>query len=210
MKSLLKILLVFILFMLNGCAKPPLSNDEIQNIKSIGIINNFPTNPTYTIVGTTIFNNTFDDVPDLSLKDYLSELVITSFSEKNYNVEMVDQGNKSDFDLIIKISPHPIRHPMQADNLQGTDGYGFAEHYFLGKQYLSVSYVSLGLYPIIEDYIRCNDDCWAGAVHYSPLPINSLPDKWEDLSPTDQQSLIKTLKETIKLAVEKAVPLTGV
>ncbi len=57
MQKFIKLALAIItLSLLGGCAST-LKPTELQSVKTVGIINQFPDTPNFVTIGTTIFNN---------------------------------------------------------------------------------------------------------------------------------------------------------
>lgn len=67
MKTGINLLIISCLILLTGCVSH-LTTNELEEIRSVGVINEFPENPNLTIIGTTIFNNSHDEVKDPSIK----------------------------------------------------------------------------------------------------------------------------------------------
>ncbi|CAC9538295.1 hypothetical protein [uncultured Gammaproteobacteria bacterium] len=54
------ILMLTLIALLAGCNSMPLTKQQVNKVQSIAIINNFPQYPSFSFIGTTTFQNSYD------------------------------------------------------------------------------------------------------------------------------------------------------
>lgn len=196
------------IILLPGCAIEPFTADELSEIKTVGVINSFPDFPKFTVTG--FWKSVREEVPDEFYKEYLSKLVVDSLEDKGYQVVVLDKDDTQDtVDVTVEIVPWelPVGGTIKTSE---TNGYGFAETTVFGIEAFKIAYVILTLEPYLAGRYRCDDKCRQGGGETRSLPIDDLPDNWEDLSPAQQKEFKELLRQCIKSAVDLAVPRIGI
>ncbi len=200
MKTGINLLIISCLILLTGCVSH-LTTNELEEIRSVGVINEFPENPNLTIIGTTIFNNSHDEVKDPSIKKLISTEVISKIKSRGYTVtEISDQKLAKEFDLIIVIIPRDIY------GMPATNGYGFYRRAMLNVKAFEGTYVALNLMPKKNGRSRC-DTCFGKSL--TALTIAEPTEKWSEIDDSDKVKIIESLRHGIKIAVESAFENTG-
>ena len=200
MKTGINILIISCLLLLTGCASP-LTTKELEETRSVGVINEFPENPNFTIIGTTIFNNSHDEVKDPSIKKLVSTEVISRIKSRGYTVtEISDQKFAKEFDLVVVIIPRDIY------SMPATNGYGFYRRSMFNIKDFEGTYVALNLMPKKNGWSRC-DTCFGKSL--TALTIDEPSEKWSEIDEADKVKIIEKLKHGIKIAVGNAFENTG-
>ena len=195
-----RITVAVLLALLTACATP-LTKNDIENIRHVGVLNTFPDYPNYTIVGTTIFNNEYGKIEDPSLKSFITNELIEQLSSRGISAkEISDETKNSGVDLILVVVPRDIY------NMIDTYGYGLYQRSMFGVKAFKKSYVAMNIRPTINGKSRC-DSCYGQSL--TALPIDEMPEIWSDLDVAQQEQLIELLKKDIKNAVDIAFKKTG-
>jgi len=200
MKIGINVIIISCLLLLTGCASP-LTTKELEETHSVGVINEFPENPNFTIIGTTIFNNSHDEIKDPSIKKFISTDVISRLKSRGYTVtEISDQKFAKEFDLVVAIIPRDIY------GMPATNGYGFYRKSALNIKAFEGTYVALNLMPKKNGWSRC-DTCFGKSM--AGLTIDESSENWSKTNESDKVKIIEKLKHGIKIAVENAFKNTG-
>lgn len=188
------------LALLTACAAP-LTKTELESIRTVGVINEFPEYPNFTNIGTTLFNNDYDKVNDPALKEFLTNEVISQIESRGYSATAVaDKESDVGFDLVMVIIPRDIY------NMVDTYGYGFYQRSMFNVNSSAETYIALNLNPTTKGRSRC-DSCYGQSL--SDLPIDDMPAKWSELEDSKKIEFVDILKQDIKKAVDIAFEKTG-
>ncbi len=183
---------------LAACAAP-LPREEVVGAKTVGILNEFPDYPDYALIGTTMFTNKHEDVPDPGAKAYLTAYLSGLLRERGYEVKEVQSRTDPGVDVVIRVIPRDIMHMAESY------GYGFWQRHLLGAAINKVSYTALNLMPVKAEREGCG---WCYGQSVASVTTGKLPPKWEDLPPDARQVLLKALRGNIEVAVRKAFERT--
>lgn len=200
MVTFTRLLIAGIVMLLSACATP-LTKGELEQIKRVGIVNNFPEHPSFTSIGTTLFNNTYDRAKDPTLKPFVTEHLATRLQERGFTVTEIDSENTdAGVDMVVIVIPRDIY------NMVDTFGYGFYQRSMFGANAFRKSYTALNLEPRIKGKSRCSA-CYGESL--TDLPIDDMPEEWSSLSETQQQQFAESLRTDIRNAIDRALQKTG-
>jgi hypothetical protein len=201
------IVLVIMTGLLSGCASQ-LTKSEIERIHAIGVLNSFPTNPTWTVIGTTILTNHFSEVEPRGYKELLSQITIDYLTKKGYTVKEIFDKNStqnSDIDFRIELSP------WDASQYVSTKGYGFVQRSFMGLKQGPYAYVVMHIVPRFK---KGSDFGHFGKnsiyrEQFEPLSISDMPSAWDKLPSATQDDLERSLKISIEKYLNEQLPKLG-
>jgi hypothetical protein len=199
MNVVFKGLIIGSLILLTACASP-LTKQELESIHTVGVVNGFPESPNFVNIGTTVFNNEYDEVSDPTLKGFVTNEVLSQIKLRGYSAEISENIADENVDLVMVIVPREIY------NMIGTYGYGFYQRSMFSVSVFEKSYIALNLRPTTKGSSRC-DTCYGQSM--TDLPISEMPEKWSELEDSKQEEFIKILKQDIKNAVKVAFEKTG-
>jgi hypothetical protein len=197
---------VIIINLLSGCAG--LSVTERESIRTIGLLNSFPDNPTWTVIGTTIFTNQLSTAPPRGYKSLLNQITIDYLKSRGYKVkELSDKNSVQDADVNFRIE----LSPRDAEQYVDTKGYGFVQRSFFGMKKGPFAYVVMYIIP------RFRGDSGFGTFgkyayyheQFEPLTIDEMPPTWNDLLSATQDDLEKSLKICIEKSLNEQLPKLG-
>jgi len=205
------IILIVLLIFVSGCST--LTKIEKENIHTVGVLNTFPEKPTWTVIGVTMFTNSFSYVPNKGYKELLTSRTIKYLKDKGYKVKEISSKNTKlddDIDLILEIDPREV-YPYPH-----TNGYGFVQRNLLGTLEQPFAYVSLYITPILrknygmkQNYGFTFGSSTINSKHFEPIKLEVLPEKWNKLSDENQQKFEKILKLNIEKTLEEQLPRLG-
>jgi PBP1b-binding outer membrane lipoprotein LpoB len=78
------VLMFTLIALLAGCSSMPLSKQQVNKVQSIAIINNFPQYPSYSSIGTTVFQNSYDKIINKNYQEELSSIFAKYLGQKGY------------------------------------------------------------------------------------------------------------------------------
>lgn len=199
------ILVVLSLMTLGGCAGSLQSKDP-STFKSIAIINLFPSQINYISIGTTAFNNNYEDVTlEKNHKNQLTQMLEDHLESRGYKVtELYGKENidNPDYDLVITI------YPSNTYSMENTLGYGVYQRTMLGKQIDFVTYTFMGLAPYID-----GNRLSGGPRGESTTDISSnvtYKQKWADLTDNERTLITEQIQANIEDAMEQAIGMLGI
>jgi len=202
-KTLNQLLCLMPVMLLIGCAAP-LTKTDLNTIKSIAIVNEFPNQPNYAIIGTTIFNNEYDGLKSDAFLKKVSSVTIEYLSKKGYDVKEIDGKNKSNYknyDFVLTLIPRDIYQ------MPGTYGYGVNQRSFLGIKGKPIIYVALNMRPELHGRVT-------GSAYYNQstteLTFDTLPEKWSGLSESQKKEITEKLNENIEKAITELLGEVGI
>lgn len=199
MKNLRVVFISLIIAILTACAGP-LTKADIEKIKIIGILNNFPEKPNLTHVGTTVFTNEYEFVEDTTYKTFLTTTIENLLKNKGYKVVVLEKDDKSSkVDAVLVVTPRDVY------SFPYTMGYGFYERSLFGLSFKK-SYVALNLTPTTNGEDRCIT-CYGESL--TDLPLPEFKTKWNEIDENKKQELKIILNKDIEVAVNKAFSQTG-
>jgi len=188
------------LFLITGCATP-IREQTRASIQTIGVVNEFPEYPNYLIIGTTVFSNSKQEVPEPTLRAEVTTELIRMLSVKGYKAESVADGDSREkYDLILELVPRDLY------GLATTNGFGFFNNFFLGLSLSKESYVALNLVPKIDGRSTCAA-CYAQS--RSDLAVETMPASWGELSDDEKRIYIDSLRANMKSALSEVVREAG-
>ena len=200
MRAILKISFLLVVgFLLSACATS-LKQQDLANVKTVGVINGFPETPHYVVVGTTIFNNEYDKINEPAYKDLLEKTVLDRLSAKGFQASIIRKEQSDNFDMILEIVPRDIYETPE------TDGYGINQQSILGMRMPAFSYISLNVVPTIHGNMMCAA-CYMAKITNSD--IGDLPSSWQELSPQHQDIARKSLNENIVTGINEVMLKMG-
>lgn len=200
--------ITFILFfisiaVLTGCAAP-LKKAELETVKKIAVVNNFPKYPNYAVIGTTVFSNEYDEIYDDQFLRKVVDVTVDYLSKKGYDVKKTDSSENSEYkeaDLVLTLIPRDIYQ------IPGTNGYGVQQRYFLGAPLKPIVYVALNIRPELHGKA-------IGNAYYKdiliPLSFESLPNKWNMLTEAQRKEIIEKLNQGIEQTILELLRKVGV
>jgi hypothetical protein len=202
------ILVTTIIGLLYGCAAP-ISKTDRDNIRTIGVLNSFPENPTWTRIGATVFTNKFSTAEARGYKALLSKTTIDYLKNKGYVVkELADKNSIPDTDINFRIE----LSPWDTEQYVGTKGYGFVQRSVMGIfKKGPFAYVVMYITPSTKQGASFHELNLNS--HYNEqfevLPISDMPSTWAELSISKQTELEKSLKICIEKSLEVLLPELG-
>ena len=197
-------------FFLFGCAGT-LQTREPGSIKNVAVVNSFPEQFNYVEIGTTIFNNEYQDVASIhSLKPLITDLLVRHLKDGGYQVTVLE-GKENirnpNYDLVIDI------YPSNSYGMEDTLGYGVYSRSLLGKQTQFKTYVFVGLAPRIDGTRFSGVGSGGGIRGESTTDLEGIIDykqKWSELGEDDQEIIINKLKANIHDSMQQAIPSLGI
>ena len=199
MKKINIVLLLIASFFLTACATS-LTPQDLANVKTVGVINSFPENPHYVVVGTTIFNNEYDKINEPTYKELLEKTVIDRLSAKGFKASIIDKEQSDKYDMVIKIVPRDIYQMPE------TYGYGLNQNSIIGVRMPAFSYVSLNVVPYIRGEGMC-DACYIAKI--TNLEMGDLPNSWQELNKQNQDIARNAINDNIVKGVNEVMVKMG-
>lgn len=198
-------LLTFLTAALVGCAGSLQSIDP-SSFRNIAVINSFPEEMNYMSIGTTIFNNEYQNVIQSDrLKEKLSDLLKNYLEARGYavtEIEGKENIKNESYDLVIDI------YPSNSFGMENALGYGVYQRSFLGNQSSFVTYTFLGLAPYI------GGSRLSGRIRGESLTdISSevaFKEKWGDLTKQEQELILKKVEANLNDAMVQAIGKLGI
>jgi hypothetical protein len=199
-KNIFKLTIAILtLAFISGCAST-LKPTELQSVKTVGIINNFPDTPNFVTIGTTVFNNEYAQVNDTSFSKVLVDTVIKRLEARGFTVELTSENQRKNYDMIIELIPRDVYA------VPGTYGYGVNQRSAFGNTMQANTYVALNIAPFIRGKKKCSA-CYLQKL--MPIEIEELPPTWEELSESDKQLVSDSLTKNIKMTINEIMAQTG-
>ena len=199
-KIVVGFLLSFLAIFVGGCATP-LTVEEKGTIRSVGVFNQFPDKPNYVVIGTTIFNNDYDEIPDSSYRVYLDQVVEDYFEAKGYSVRsLAEDESVDDVDLAVVLIPRDIYQ------MPGTHGFGVTQRSILGNAFPAQVYVALNLHSKFKGRMVAGG-YKAVLREFSQSP---LPATWESLPESKKAKVHEKLREGIRTAIHQIFQENGI
>jgi hypothetical protein len=104
-KSQIKIMyVVLIALFLSACAST-IKQQDLQSVKTVGVINNFPENPNFVTIGTTIFNNDYASIKDDKYSELLVKTVLDYVKAKGMIAKVIDESDRGSYDMVLELIP---------------------------------------------------------------------------------------------------------
>lgn len=200
----LKLVTVTALILLCTACSAPLTKSQLDTAKTAGIVNNFPKEPTFNVIGTTVFNNEYRNISDTSFHDKVTDIVMKRLESRGFNVTSFEQGgesNKDKVDLLIELIPRDMYQ------VPGTYGYGVNQRSFLGKKASPVVYVALNISPYLHGESK-------GSAFYlqkaERLSFDDLAENWDDLPAQKKEEIIISLNSMIEKTITELLNEVGI
>lgn len=201
MNRAFKLMVIVIAFvLLNACAST-LKEQDFVNVRSIGIINNFPDKPNFVTIGTTIFNNEYAEIDDVQFSQTLTNTVIEHLEKKGLNAEVISEDKRNNFDMVIELTPRDVY------STPGTYGYGVNQRSIFGNPRQANTYVALNLTPYINGRKKCSA-CYLQKL--MPIDIETLPAEWSLLTEKQKVQISDTLNQNIRSSLKELLIETGI
>lgn len=195
MKRSLLFAILPLMLLATGCVHKPTAADFV-GVKRIQIVNNLDKMPKYMVIGTTIFNNELHEANLPTIKDFTTDYLTKRLTRRGYQVVKKSQSA----DLILTIKPGSIY------DLSQSEGYGYYERSLFGISGFSASYAALFLIPNKNG----NDICiWCKGESFTELPINNMPDTWEELADFHKKKFADQLIKDLTTAMDEALKKTS-
>ncbi len=200
MQKIIKLAITILtLSFLGGCAST-LKPTELQSVKTVGIINQFPDTPNFVTIGTTIFNNEYAQVNDPIFSKLLTDSVINRLKNKGFQVQLIEEAQRQKYDMIIELIPRDVYATP------GTYGYGVNQRSAFGNAMQANTYVALNIAPYINGKKKCSA-CYLQKL--MPINIEELPATWDELSDADKQHVSEVLSKNIESSINEILMQTG-
>ena len=188
-KSQIKIMyVVLIALFLSACAST-IKQQDLQSVKTVGVINNFPENPNFVTIGTTIFNNDYASIKDDKYSELLVKTVLDYVNAKGMIAKVIDESDRGSYDMVLELIPRDMY------GIPGTFGFGVNQRSMFGNAMQANTYVALNIGPYINGKSKCSA-CYLQKI--KPLNIDNLPENWEALSINEQKHVDEILSENIR------------
>ncbi|MBT0082624.1 hypothetical protein [Vibrio alginolyticus] len=201
MKNRIKLVYSLLLsVVLTGCAST-LKPQDLKEVETVGVVNEFPEYPNFVTTGTTIFNNDYDAVKDSSFSDLLVKTVKDYVEAKGMAVKLISESEIGDVDMAIKLVPRDIY------GVSNTFGYGVHQQSIFGKRMGAITYVSLNVVPYIDGDSKCST-CYLKGVKV--LDIEELPAQFSLLSQDEQAHVKDSLDNNIQETLTKILIDSGI
>lgn len=200
MQKFLKLTIIILtLSFLGGCAST-LKPIELQSVKTVGIINQFPDTPNFVTIGTTIFNNEYAQVNEPLFSKTLTDSVINRLKTKGFQSQVIDETQRKKYDMVIELIPRDVYATP------GTYGYGVNQRSAFGNTMQANTYVALNIVPYIHGKRKCSA-CYLQKL--MPINIEKLPATWDELSETDKKYVSEVLSKNIESAINEILMQAG-
>jgi len=171
-----------------------MKQQELETIKTIGIINKFPDYPNFVTIGTTVFTNEYAEIKDSQFKQYLSSSAKRYLIAKGFQVSLINDNEKSSYDMVVELLPRDMYE------MPGTFGFGLNQRYIFGFAQKPIVYVALNIVPSIKGKIKCSA-CYLQK--FTQVAIGELPQQWSELSDQNKQIVTQSLKHNIEIAISE-------
>lgn len=195
------LLIVSIALLCVSCATP-MKQSDVEKIKTVGVINQFPEYPNFVSVGTTIFNNDYDKIEDHQFHAFVSQVVLDYLKAKGLIArEIADNAEaKNNVDLVLFLIPRDVYQVPE------TFGYGVNQRSFLGALGPANTYVALNIGPYLHGE-RMGNAFYRE--NLSKLPVEQLPIKYSSLSADQKKYIEDDLKKNIQESVTELLKKVG-
>ena len=200
MQKLIKLTSAFlILCFMGGCAST-LKPTELQSVKSVGIINQFPDTPNFVTIGTTLFNNESAQINEPRFASLLTDSVINRLKTKGFQPQVIDESQREKYDMVIELVPRDVYATA------GTYGFGVNQRSAFGNATQANTYVALNVRPYIDGKKKCST-CYLQ--NLMPINIEKLPATWDELSEADKDHVSEVLSTNIKYSINEILMQAG-
>jgi hypothetical protein len=199
-----KLISITALILLCTACSAPLTKTQLESANTAGVVNNFPKEPTFNVIGTTVFNNEYASITDSSFHNKVTEIVTKRLESRGFNVttfEQDDEDNKSKVDLLIKIIPREVYQ------IPGTYGFGVNQRSFLGKKASPVVYVALNISPYLHGESKGNAFYLQ---NLEQLTFDDLAESWDSLPTDKKEEIITTLNTKIESTINELLNNVGI
>lgn len=196
--ALVSILILF----LSGCiaSTAPLTKSETSQIKTIAFTNNFPQLPSFNYIGTTVFNNKSAEIPVTEHKNHMSQIFTDLLKNEGYDVFEIDKKSDADrYDLFIELEPTII------NDMVGTMGYGVYLRSSFGIKSM-FTFTNITVKVLHKDKQLPHEFTTRLS---EPLKLDDIPETWESLTVSQQNSINLTLTGQIDSAVRQSLIDSG-
>ncbi len=178
-----------LIILVAGCTTP-LTKQELNTVKTVGIHNGMPKYSAYDFIGSTIFTNEFTDVTDASVREHVFYVAQEYLKKKGYKVRLINDSNDftvTDMNLYVQ--------PVEIYNAPFTEtGYGFQVRYVFGVEAHTRAYSSMIMgakLPGKEDTSQTGNNLFVD------VDVSDMPGKWIELSDTRKEKIVVAIKKAI-------------
>lgn len=196
MKLMYRLITSLLILTITACATP-ITKEQLNNIKTVGLINSFPENPNYLSIGLTIFENETSNLDALSFKQYLTDISSSYLKKQGLNVSTFrdrESAEKANLDMVIELLPR------DAYQKPGTYGYGFYQRTLFGAKVGNAqSYVALNLSPESRYFSSAFSAYYKE--NFDNIHLKALPENWDKIPEADRSKMIDNLKNNIDKTV---------
>jgi hypothetical protein len=182
----------------------PLTQSEIEKVKTIAILDDLPEYPRYNIHGFTPLTSTFEKIQDKRFREKVVATASNYLQSKGYKVIVISKNNNAGgmkIDLLLDITGVPL------GNNQYEHGYGVSQVYLFGSATAPYTYASLAVFPSLS-----RDATRAGyrTEKSTSLTKKELAKNWESLPQNDKEEIIKALNSNIEEVTTELMKKLGI
>lgn len=191
------ILMLTLIALLAGCNSMPLTKQQVNKVQSIAIINNFPQYPSFSFIGTTTFQNSYDYIINKNYQEKLSNIFAKYFSQKGYkNIAVYNKTKeyKGEVDLIITLEPSGLDLPAAPNNA----GYGIYQRSFFGLRDKASTYIEMN--ALVK--LKSGEEFNTHFHDFAAVSFKNLPKKWSYLSSAQKNEIERKLEQNIKKSIK--------
>lgn len=192
------ILLIFIL-LLSACTTA-IKRENLQNVKTVGVINRFPTYPCYILVGVAYFNDNNSEIADRRFKENITYAILDNLKLKGYSAETTDKADLESYDMVIELMP-----PKLPDEL-ASKGYGVYQKFMLGTPMPGYVFVAINMKAYLHGLSSGNNYY---LYNTKTVQTGALPSTWGELSLPEKVRITEKLNENIRETVNQLLMKVG-
>ncbi|MEH6626016.1 MAG: hypothetical protein V7739_06220 [Motiliproteus sp.] len=198
-----KVVVVMVLFVFCNACTAPMTKVDVGEINTVGIVNNFPNYPHFSIVRTTAYNNDYDVIRDHRYNEKLLDVVLGYLQKKGFDTVVLkdkDEAGKESVDLLLELTPRDM------DSMPGTYGYGVNQRSFTDEKSNPIVYVALNIGPYLNG-VSQGDSFYHEGIQQ--VNIENLPKKWEMLTEEQKHLVEGSLNHQIEKTVSELLVKVG-
>ncbi|AYQ57789.1 hypothetical protein MS2017_2137 [Bathymodiolus thermophilus thioautotrophic gill symbiont] len=190
---------IFVLILLlTGCSTTPLTKQQLSKVQTVAIVNSFPKHPSYSLIGTTVFQNEISYIGGEDYRAELSNMFVKYFTQKGYkNIAVYNNKKEAKGDLIIMLEPAELNVP----GVYGNVGYGIYQKSFFGISGDPLTYIEMNA----SAELRSGEEFNTHFHNSIPTSFKKLTKKWNDLSDSKKDAIRGKIKKSMKKSVKSAM-----
>ena len=200
-KSQIKVMLVVVIVLFLSACASTIKQQDLQSVKTVGVINKFPENPNFVTIGTTIFNNDYASIKDDKYSRLLVKTVIDYVNSKGMDAKVIEESDRGSYDMVLELIPRDMY------GIPGTFGFGVNQRSMFGNSMQANTYVALNIGPYINGKSKFSA-CYLQKI--KPINIEKLPETWEALSAEEQKHVDEVLRANIKETLTELLVEVGI